>query len=488
MTARIRDTLNRLLIGFCMALAVAALAGLLRASRAAFSWQNFHFLDYGGYTNMLWNTAHGRPFTVLVDMSYLQAHLSFSLALLAPLFRLWDHPFLLAATQWACLVAGVAIVWRIGVRSGLPAGLRAALVLFFVGYPFTQSVTLSEFHGVGVYVLLLPWLYYALRFRPTTAWVPLALTLGVREDAFLIVFPIVLILAVRRKSRLLYGLAAASLIYGLAAVFVLYPLINGASLFSFRANWFPSGGGGLAPNAEAVTVRLKAVGWVLLPVSALLFAKRRCAWGALAGFVAVPLIVALISTSPHQYGLRVHYPAAVMVCLTLGLIEALAFGRNKAKVTPVLAALVLVAATLFAHVVAGFLPGGGQHQRVYGRVHPEGARVLELARGLPQEGVLLCSEQLAVFCANRADLLVPQFYDPARHRVDVLFFSVRDLTGRVAETVAARLRRRDFGVLVSDGDYLILARGADSARNAEALRTMAPTGTETPPASSGGSE
>jgi hypothetical protein len=141
-----------------------------------------------------------------------------------------------------------------------------------------------------------------------------------------------------------------------------------------------------------------------------------------------------------------------------------------------------------AHLGGGFLPGGRQHQRVYARAHPDGARVLELARGLPREGVLLCSEQLAVFCANRADLLVPQFYDPARHRVDALFFAARDLKGAVAETVTARLRGGEFGVACFDGDHVILLRGADPAGNAAALAAMMPPAAARPSASSGGSE
>jgi hypothetical protein len=459
MSAHPRAAPPRLFAAACLLLSAAALGGLLHAAYAAFTGMHFHFLDYGGYTNMLWNTAHGRPFAVLVDRTYLQAHLSFSLAVLAPLFRLWDHPFLLAAVQWAGLAGGAALVWRIGGRAGYAPALRAACVLFFTAYPFTQSVVLSEFHGVGLYLLLLPWLYHALRFRPGAAWLPLALTLGVREDAFLVVVPLIVTMAVRRRSRVLALLAAAALLYGVAAVFVLYPLINGASLFAFRANWFPSGGGG--PDAAAILERVKALAGVLLPAAVLgCWAGRRAAWGTLAGCAGVPLLIALASTAPHQYGLRVHYPAAVMVCLVLGIMEAMC-----AQPAPPakgwrggVAAAYLAGLTLVAHCAAGFLPGGHRRQAVYARVNPEGPRVLALARTLPREGILLCAERLSVFCANRAELLVPQFYDPARHTIDVFFFAERDVRGRVREVLEAALHSGAYAERPAAPGYRIVVR------------------------------
>jgi hypothetical protein len=57
------------------------------------TWGKFQLVDYGLYVNLIWNTAHGRPFRLLVDESYLTRHLSFTLALLAPFFWIWDHPF-----------------------------------------------------------------------------------------------------------------------------------------------------------------------------------------------------------------------------------------------------------------------------------------------------------------------------------------------------------------------------------------------------------
>ncbi|MBN1558142.1 MAG: DUF2079 domain-containing protein, partial [Lentisphaerae bacterium] len=350
--------------------AAAALALLLYGAYAAFSWKNFHFLDYGGYLNMLWNTGHGRPFTALVDQSYLKVHLSFTLALLGPFFRIWDHPFLPAVLQWAMAAGGALIVRRAAVRHGLGPGLAGALLFFFAAYPFTQGVMLAEFHGVALYFLLLPWLYYALSFRRPTVWLPLALLLGVREDAFLTALPILLYGAVRNRDKWAAAGAAAALLYGFLALFFIFPLINGVSIWAFRANWLPGAAGMGAPDAWAA--RGRALPWVMLPA---LFVLRR-GWAPVLVFSAVPVLTALLSPSHYQYALRVHYPAAIMVCLVLGILEG---ARRLSRPAAVRGAAYLAALTLAAHLVRGFLPGGGAYDRVYGRVHPGGRAALRAA-------------------------------------------------------------------------------------------------------------
>ena len=64
---------------------------LIYGAWCAFTWGKFTLFDYGVYTNMIWNSAHGAPFKVLIDRSYLGTHLSFSLAILGVFFWIFDH-------------------------------------------------------------------------------------------------------------------------------------------------------------------------------------------------------------------------------------------------------------------------------------------------------------------------------------------------------------------------------------------------------------
>ena len=464
-------TRGRIAVAVLVSLCVLTAASLLHSACAAFSWQNFHFLDYGGYTNMLWNSGHGHLFKVLVDRSYLNAHLSFTLALLGPAFRVWDHPFLLSLMQWLVLVSGAVVIWRVGLRRRIGPAVVLSIVLFYVGYPFTQGVMLSEFHGVAVYYLLVPWLYYCLCFRETVAWIPLVLLLGVREDAFLVACPLLLYFAIRQRSRRGYVLVGISLLYGLLAIFVLFPAINGLSLLEFRSGWLPGAAQSSAADGNAaLTARLRAALWVLLPT--LLLLKR--GWVPILSFVLVPLATAMASASHYQYSLRVHYPAAVMVCLTVAIIEAAAISRERRTagraVSAFAPAVFLVVVTIASHFHRGYLPGGGQHQRVYGRVNPAGAVIMAAARHIPAEGTLLCPERLSPFCANRADIVTWEFLDRRKHKIDLVFLGLRDMSGRRRMEYEEMLRSGEFGLRYFKGSYIIMERGFDTKRNVELLR------------------
>ena len=137
---------------------------LLRASFAAYTWGKFTLFDYGVYSNMFWNSGRGDFFRMLLDRSYLKTHLSFTLALLGPLYRLWDHPFLLSLLQWIFLMGGAAVL-GLSLRRRVRGELIAALLFFTIAYPYSQSVLLSEFHGVSLYLLLVPLLYVCLVHR-----------------------------------------------------------------------------------------------------------------------------------------------------------------------------------------------------------------------------------------------------------------------------------------------------------------------------------
>lgn len=205
---------------------------LLYCYSAFCAYTNFKFtlIDYGRYVNTIWNCAHGHPFRLLTELSYLNTHLSFSLYLLAPVFWLWDDPFALWIGGWFYVLIGCGIMTRAMLRAGVPAVLAAAFLLCYLLNPFTQTVLLAEFHGVNLYLLLFPWLYYCLCFQRRLAWLPLLLVWGVREEAAFLAVPMLLYFAFRDHWRTGHILAACSGLYGLLACTALFQWINGFSL------------------------------------------------------------------------------------------------------------------------------------------------------------------------------------------------------------------------------------------------------------------
>jgi len=456
------------------ALTAAALALLLYSAWCAFTHSKFFFVDYGRYTTMIWNSGRGEWFRLLArPHSYLRLHLSFSLALLGPLFRLWDHPFLLSVAQWLFIAGGAALLAAAGRARGLAPAVLAALTAFHTGYVFTQSVHLCEFHGVSAYLFLVPWLYYALTRRQALAWLPLCLILGLREEAGLMVAPLCWYMAARDRWRPGYLMAAAAAVYALAAVFALFPLLNGRSLFAARQ--------GKADPASVLAsftlannlCRLRALGWVALPALPLL----RRGWRPLLAIPAAALVLTLGSAFKPQFSLELSHPAAVMALLSVALAQAAAetrgagppAGRWRSVLLP---AAWLLAATLAAHAWRGFLPGGGRCQAVYRRVHPAGLEALWLARQAPRAGLLATDARLAAFVANRRDVLTWEDYDPARHDLELVFDHVERLAARRQPDLREGLRQGEWGCVLYDGTYALLRRGGGRLRNADVLADM----------------
>jgi len=456
--------------GFLALLIVLTLLHLLYSAIAAFTWGRVALFDYTKFLNMLWNCAHGAPFRVFVDGSFLRTHLTFSLVLVGQALHVWDHPFLPWLLQWMYLVIGGAILAVTMHRLKLPSWLGLSVVFFVVAYPFTQSVVLSGFYEVGLYLLLVPWLHYCLLFSRKWAWLPVALMCGVREEAGLFVIPLLVYVAAREKWAWGYLLAAAAALYVALAMLVIFPAITGMSLGERRpeaANW------NIYPEVlrMGAQVRLTRLLWLLLPVLPLL----RRGWLPMVSIPAVAVLISLGSPHHEQFGLRYHYPSAVMACMGVAVVESLrrqtAWDSRRRMAR--LIACCLMTVTLIAHLSFGYLPGGGASQRWHLRIHPEGLAHLRVAASVPREGVLLTTADLAIYCANRAEIIPWDFYDPERFDVDHVWVTLQDLAGRHGSEARAFVTGGEFGVTHFDGRSILLSRGAPTGGNREVMDQLA---------------
>ncbi len=420
--------LNAALTALGFFLAAAGALHLLYSALCAFSWQNFLMSDYGVYTNTLWNLAHGRGFRFLVDHDYLKTHLSFSLALLAPLIRVWDDPRLLIWVQWLFLVGGSALLWRVMLRGGVALPLRAVLLALFMAHPFTQSVMISEFHFVSAYLLLFPWLLHHLLLRRAWTWLPLLIILGLREEAGLLAVPMLIHATLRERWKPGWAWVALTVFYVVAAVLWIYPLVHGESLFSVR-NQEVTGGWHLWSAAElgaraTATGRLVAVGLPFLTLP-------RKAWMPLLVLPCVAWVLSMASGFARQYSLGFHYPAAPFSLLVTAMVMG-AYTVFKAPAdrpgpgimrTLSIVMLVLVVAD---HVFWGYIGGGGRCDKVYLRPNPRGAALMSVARQAPRRGLLLAEQSLAPMRANRADIVTWRYWRPEEQTVDAVLFDIND--------------------------------------------------------------
>ncbi len=444
------------------------LGWLAHAGFSAFTWNKFTLFDYGVYTNMIWNSGHGRPFACLADRSYLATHLSFTLALLGPFFRLWDHPFLLWTLQWGFLAGGSALLMRTASRLGVAAPLTMAIAVFFAGYHFTQQTLLSEFHGVSLLLLLVPWLYHSLVFGRRMVWLPWLLILGLREDAAMVILPLLLYFAIRDRWRAGYVYAILSLAYMVLAMTTLYPLLTGLSLIGRRHADLGSHPLAHFFSAATMRARLKALFWVALPALPFVRPKR---WLPILLFPALALIQAMGGASVRQHSLTLHYATPAMVCLAVALVESVA-REHKSRTPesaavwrhPMLAAIFLLLVTGVSYRLHGFLPLGLRRERGYRSIHGAGLLTLQAARRIPRDGLLLCSDRLAGYCANRGRLIDWRHFVRGTYRPDLVFTELKHLDHKLTG-FRSWLEDGSFGLLFFDGANIIMKRGADPAPN-----------------------
>lgn len=458
---------------FCLGITLALFfaAHLLYSSFCAMTWGKFAYKDYGVYTNMIWNSGHGRLFSCGLTDNYLYTHLAFTLALLGPFFRLWNNPFLLSLMQWCMLIVGACILSVAGKKRGFAKEEIAALVFFFIGYRFTQSVILSEFHTVSVYFLLVPALYYCLAFNKKLVWLPLSLILGVREDAFIFILPMFLYFAIKDKWWAGYVYMAIAILYGLLALFVIYPALNdNLSIVARRSNYLDPGRWHFS-EPDAIVRRLHAVILTCLPV--LCFSLRRFYVPLI--FSIAGLAVAIFSSWPAQQALGGIYSATVIVCLVPGLLEAnTAYSEHAVKTSRnkrLIGSVLLIILTLLVHFYSGFIVGGGKNHYVYQSPKISGIFALRAAGHLPAHGALLTEQNLMGFCSNRARIVSTDNYDDVGTGMDLFFMHIDALRQKLDGQLIARIEADELGVYYYDAEYVILKKGYDTSLNSKFMVT-----------------
>ncbi len=470
-----RRRVERIVAIVVLAAAVWALGELLWSCYCAFLSGKFFYNDYARYTQMIRNCVLGQPFQYTPTDNYLAVHLSFTLALLGPLFLLWDHAFLLSLVQWLSLAGGFGLLAFCLRRQRVPPVMAAAILFFWAAYPVTQGLMLDEFHTVGLYYLLVPWLYCQILVNRSWAWLPCVLILGVREDAALFLLPPLFYFARRDRWRGGYVLLATAVAYCVVAIFVLYPAINGASLFAFRSEYMRTE----APAGPALPRRLFGLSLMLLPL--LTGAPVRWLW-PVALVLLGGLLPAMLSGHPRQQMLRTIYAGPVLVWIPVVLIEAwTAWRRNVPALpargrrawAPLVQAVLLTTAVCVLHRYTGFVRFGFFHHLACYR-HPSAMHryAAQLEAAIPKERVLLTDMLLAAHSSARAGVYDWDHFDPARFHYDTVLTTLAKLPHRLNGAVLEEVRRGTLGVAHTDGLFVTLCRRAATNDNQALIASL----------------
>ncbi|MFJ6212609.1 DUF2079 domain-containing protein [Streptomyces sp. NPDC092296] len=280
------------------------------------------------------NSHHGFP----AGFSLLGDHFSPVLALLAPLYWVWNDPRVLILAQSALFATGVPLVRRIAARCFAGASPRAvdcAGVVYALGWPLCTSAA-AGFHEVAFAVpltLLLLERGQARRYGAVAGCA--ALLACTKEDLGLLVGGYGLVLAVRARragDRAGVGSGLALLVAGPAASALtigrLLPAMGGVPGYYWSY-------GALGPDAGSALTRIATDPAALLHTATTPLVKPALLlWlfgtllllplGSLTSLLAVPLLAErLLSDNPNHWPVTHHYDAFLWPVLLVAAIETL---------------------------------------------------------------------------------------------------------------------------------------------------------------------
>jgi uncharacterized membrane protein len=461
--------------------------------------------DLGYFDQAIWTTSRGQPLRLTIyDLnlaipehpSFLAYHVELLLALLAPLYWLWDDVRALLVLQPIVLAAAAVPAYLLGrhVLGSAWAGLAIGLLVLL--HPTVQAAPLNDFHTVAFAPLLLLLALLALAQRHWW-WLALwaGLSLLIKEHVGLIValLGMAALLAGGRGrrpgSRAQVAIGAALLIGGLAwfvmSVAVVIPALagRGQTVSPFLSRYGQYGSSLLAVILTLLT-RPDLV-WALAPKrdiaaywsSLLLSGGLLPLLSPLALLAAPEVAVNSFSSFAAQRASATHYSLATVPVLVAAAAAGAAWLRCwlvrwRPSWSGASLALILVPALLLAALASidrGFAPWARKH-RTY---EPEArhATALQWIDQVPAGAVVVAQDNLTPRLAHRPTIyhfaygFTPPLVgtDPPPEWVLLDVTAAEDRAdGRSLEYEA--YTHPDYGVVAAADGYLLLRRGiADKA-------------------------
>ena len=421
-------------IGFWL---LSCLVALLQ--HAAFS---VYHRDFAIYTNVIWNTAHERPFAttlLLLNRSHLAEHVAPILLPLSVLYQIVpDERVLIVIQQAALALAGIPIYLFARRRLG---GVWAPLLVLASFYlcPLLSDIAYNKFHPVALATLPIGFgAYFMLSGRPGLGALIACTTLLVEETSTLSLLGLGLMLLCLRQARLgaiVCGVAAAWL---LAATLIVMPGFHLEETLPEEGNRTLAKFSLLLQDpGEAWTLTreraAEAAEWWLLPNAglALLSPVTLIATLPTAG-------VLLFLNDPDD--LRSHRAAPLLPLLWISSVQGLALlragwrgvgaGRGTGAVWRMRLALAALAAlSLVAFALNSRLAGGGRFNPTTLTFSERSEALRRATRAVPDDARVGATLAAAAHLADRAyvkifPLPTARALKPDRYEVDWWIFDM----------------------------------------------------------------
>lgn len=363
--------------------------------------------DLGLYDQGMWLLSRFRdPFVTLMGRNLFGDHTSFILLPLVPLYWIAPGVGTLFFVQSAAMAAGAIPVFLYARRRLESSASAVLLALAFLLNPALCWANLEGFHPDAFLSVFFGFaLYAALTERWRMYVVLVILTALVKEDTWLVLIPLGVWVAWRRRADIGLATIVGAAIYPLA----LAPVIMGALTGLKVPNaWRVPFGGPTGFLAEMVkrpgNVASYLVGegrpWYLWQMmSPFAFAFLRLPAVALTG--ALVLGINILSNFGYQHQIGYHYSIVIVPALAMGTVHAL--GAMTPRWRGRMLALVGLA-SLWAALLWGPLPFGRNQPAYWAPDYGPPVAAREVLAVIPEDAVVSAHYRLAPHLAHRNEI------------------------------------------------------------------------------------
>ena len=453
---------------------VVAAIGVMRY--LGYSAPNF---DFGIFCQMFENMAKtGAPVTTVERdgaLSHFAVHTSPILYLLLPFYFVFRTPITLAVGQAVILYSGVIPLLLIARRRGLSNPFLVLLALSFAAYPAIGTGCFYDFHENCFLLPLLLWIFlFSECRRPIPFFLFAALTLAVKEDAFvyLLIFAVWLLVSEKRWKTAL-PLMILSLGYFLLVSHLMKA--NGEGVMNWRyANLVPDGEEGLfsvvltvftnpgyvltqifsttARNAD----KFKYVAALILPLAGLPCVTRRPSrWLLLS-----PLLLNLLTMYVYQPNINFQYSFGIIAFLFFAATVNLS-DLTRARPFALGSILFSAAACVLAFSILVFpmIGANADHIKAWKDRH---ATITETLDAIPKDASVAASTFFVPHLVEHTELYETNYHTSSgliKTDCDYYCFDIRYGVDEKQERQIARLKANGYvEYFRQDGAILVLIK------------------------------
>ena len=393
--------------------------------------------DFGIFCQMFHNMKEtGLPNTTCERdflLSHFGVHVSPIYYLILPFYMIFPSPVTLQIAQAAILTSAVIPLYLLCKRYNLSNKLTVLISIMFLAYPAMSGGTMYDIHENCFLAPLLLWMFY---FFEKEKWVWMyvfaALTLLVKEDAFvfIVIFALYACLG-RNTAKLCAPLIAMAGVYFVFASWYLSTYGMGVMANRFGSFIYDDSGilgvfktlildpaflfTKLFAASGNTSEKLFYIIQMLVPVCFIPFFTRK-----LSRFILVlPLFINLIADSPYQYNINFQYGFAISAFFFYLIIMNASEMSEKTKrlAIPVAAVVACLAICVFMLPRGGAVKNYSENKATYQQMD-------EILDTIPDDASVAASTFLLPHIADRAELYEVA-YHKSRDDVDYVILDMR---------------------------------------------------------------